>query len=91
MRLYVVDPAAPVPAADLPVIPVFKAGDAPDGAQLAAALARLVAPRGTRRREPAWDLAGSGFAAKAESLLPLPRPGGGWVLLVGLEIGRAHV
>ncbi|MBM4130439.1 leucyl aminopeptidase [bacterium] len=84
MRIVVADSATPVPAADLPVIPVLQIADAPDAGQLAAALTRLGAPRRGRRRALDWDLAGSGFTAKAEALLPLPRPGGGWVLLVGL-------
>jgi leucyl aminopeptidase len=84
MRFVVADSTASVPAADLLVIPVFQVEEAPDGDQITAALARLGGARRGRRAAPDWDLAGSGFTAKAEALLPVPRPGGGWALLVGL-------
>jgi leucyl aminopeptidase len=94
MRFAVADSKLAATAADLVVIPVFQTGDTPDFAPVEAALARcggaaVGAPPGRRRtRSPvpglAAVLAGSGFTAKSEALLPVARGDGGWALLVGL-------
>jgi leucyl aminopeptidase len=94
MRFAVADSQLAATAADLVVIPVFQAGDVPDFAPVLAALARCGGVAGglrpVRRRarsrvvDPAAVLTGSGFTAKAEALLPVPRGDGGWALLVGM-------
>ena len=93
MRFAVADAPLAATAADLVVIPVLLAGDAPDFAPVEAALARCGgaaagARPGPRRRtrssardlttDLAAVLAASGFTGKAEALLPVARGDGGW-------------
>ncbi|MBK7769907.1 MAG: leucyl aminopeptidase [bacterium] len=95
MRFAVADPAAATAVTDLVVVPVFQVDEAPDFGPLDAAVARhgglavaTMAGRKGRRaaRGPGGpaSLAATGFTAKAESLLLLPRGDSGWALLVGL-------
>ena len=91
MRFAVAESNARAALSDLVVVPVFQVDDAADfGPALAALkLAGGLAGGGSRRgragaADPAAGLVASGFAAKAEALLPVARGDGGWALLVGL-------
>jgi leucyl aminopeptidase len=77
MRWTVSSTAAIDTAADLLVFPVFQKNDEPDLKPLAVLLGK---------KSSKQTLAGSGFTAKAEALLPVPSADvkAGWILLSGM-------